>query len=315
MVRLWQHPAVPTEIVWPPPVHPGARVGVAALSGAVAPEALAAGLDTLRAFGLEPVTARNVGLAWGPFAGTDEERVAGLHELLADDSLAAILFARGGHGLLRVIDRLDWQAIAARPRAWIGYSDLTPLLLAIVERCGWVTFHGPMVATDLARGLDAAEAASFAAALAGAPPASLPIRFLREGEASGIVLGGCLSLLAEVAGTAWEPSLRGALLFVEDVNEPAYRIDRMLTHLRLSGTLSSVRAIVAGHFGGEWESGIADAGPAAAWQRESLLALPHPAAPVAYGLSCGHGRPNLTLPLGVRGRLDPLAGTLSFDLD
>jgi muramoyltetrapeptide carboxypeptidase len=172
-----------------------------------------------------------------------------------------------------------------------------------------------MVGTDLARGLDEAEGASFAAALAGEAPAPWPLRFLRPGPASGPVLGGCLSLLAAVAGTPWAPSLEGALLFVEDVNEPAYRIDRMLTHLRLSGTLSSVRAIVAGHFGGEWESGIAHAGPAAAWHRESLLALPGPAMPVAFGLPCGHGRPNLTLPLGAHARLDPLAGTLSFDLD
>jgi muramoyltetrapeptide carboxypeptidase len=307
-----------TPAAWPPPVLPGARVGVAALSGAVDPAALATGLDGLRALGFEPVPARNAEACWGPFAGHDEERVAGLHELLADDSLEAIFFTRGGHGLLRVIDRLDWDLMAARPRAWIGYSDLTPLLLRLTLGCGLVTFHGPMVGTDLARGLGAEETSSLLGALAGDLPPPLPVGFLREGEAEGPVLGGCLSLLAAVAGTPWAPALADALLFVEDVNEPAYRVDRMLTHLRLSGTLSSVRAIVAGHFGGEWESGIADAGPAAAWQRESLLALPgpaasSPAAPVAFGLPCGHGRPNLTLPLGAWARLDARAGALSFD--
>lgn len=287
---------------------------MAALSGPVAPEALAHGLEALRALGLEPVPAANVGARWGPFAGRDEERLAGFHELLDDDSLSAILFARGGHGLLRVLDRLDWARIEARPRAWVGYSDLTPLLLRIAERCCLVTFHGPMVGTDLARGLAAEEGASLLAALAGEPP-TMPVRFLREGAVEGRVVGGCLSLLAAVQGTSWAPDLRDAILFVEDVNEPAYKVDRMLTHLRLSGTLAGVRAIVAGHFGADWERGLAgpETGattePAGPWQLESLLELP---GPLALGLPVGHGVPNLTLPLGAVARLDPEREALVF---
>ena len=300
-------------------MRPGDRVGVAALSGPVAPEALDRGLDALRALGLEPVSAANVRSKWGPFAGRDEKRLAGFHELLEDESLSAIFFARGGHGLLRVIERLDWERIAARPRAWVGYSDVTPLLLRIVERCGLVTFHGPMVGTDLARGLAPEESASLVAALAGERP-SLPVRLLREVGAEGPVMGGCLSLLTAVLGTPWAPDLRDAILFVEDVNEPAYKVDRMLTHLRLSGTLAGVRAIVAGHFGADWERGLAGpqisatgAGattePAGPWQLESLLELP---GPLAFGLPVGHGVPNLTLPLGAHARLDPDRGALVF---
>ena len=134
------------------------------------------------------------------------------------------------------------------------------------------------------------------------PP--LPVRFLREGAAEGPLLGGCLSLLEAVAGTPWEPDLRGALLFVEDVNEPSYKVDRMLTHLRLSGTLSTVRAIVAGHLGSAWESDAI-----VPWHRETLLAIP---GPVAFGLASGHGLPNLTLPLGATARLDAAAGALTI---
>src|SRR5690606_17219592 len=112
------------------------------------------------------------------------------------------------------------------------------------------------------------------------------------------LLGGCLSLLEAVAGTPWEPDLAGSLLFVEDVNEPTYKVDRMLTHLRLSGTLSTVLAIVAGHLGSAWESdAISDTG---SWHRETLLSAP---GPVALGLPAGHGVPNLTLPLGALARL------------
>jgi muramoyltetrapeptide carboxypeptidase len=120
------------------------------------------------------------------------------------------------------------------------------------------------------------------------------------------VLGGCLSLLTAVLGTPWATALDDALLFLEDVNEPIYRIDRMLTHLRLSGSLARVRGILAGHFGGDWEQAVAN-GTAASWHRETLLALP---GPVALGLPCGHGTPNLTLPLGAHGRLDPIRGLL-----
>ena len=279
------------------------------------PEALERGLDELRGLGFEPVPATNLRSRWGPFAGTDDERLAGFHALLDDDSLAAVLFARGGHGLLRILDRIDWDRVAGRPRAWVGYSDVTPLLLRIAQRSGLVTFHGPMLGTDLARGLTAQEGASLLAALAGERP-SLPVRFARAGAAEGPVLGGCLSLLTAVLGTPWAPDLRDAILFVEDVNEPAYKVDRMLTHLRLSGTLRRVRAIVAGHFGAEWETGLTrpetepDATePAGSWQLESLLELP---GPLAYGLPGGHGTPNLTLPLGAPARLDPARGELVY---
>jgi muramoyltetrapeptide carboxypeptidase len=293
-------------VEWPPPVLPGDRVGVAALSGAAEPESVDRGLAALAALGYEPVPASNLKARHGILAGGEEERRDAFHRLLADESLGAIAFLRGGHGLLRLLPGIDWDLVGRRPRAFVGYSDLTPFLLQVVQRLGWVAFHGPMVATDVARGLDAAEAASFRGALAGEAPPPLPVRFVRAGDAEGPLLGGCLSLLEAVAGTPWETDLRGSLLFVEDVNEPTYKVDRMLTHLRLSGTLSTVRAIVAGHFGPAWES---DAISDAPWHRETLLAVP---GPVAFGVPSGHGLPNLTLPLGVRSRLDGAAGVLAI---
>ena len=312
---------------WPPPVRPGDRVGVAALSSAIEPAALERGLAALRDLGYEPVPARNLGARHGILAGGDDERLDAFHELIADESLAAVVFARGGHGLLRVLPRLDWELVARRPRAWVGYSDLTPFLLQVVERCGLVAFHGPMVGGELSRGLDEAEAASFRAALAGEGTLRYPLQWLREGpggprdgEAEGPVLGGCLSLLTAVLGTPWATRFDGALLFVEDVNEPLHRVDRMLTHLRLSGTLTGIRGVIAGHFGKDWEQAIRDIGSAGSagtgevetglaalrlesWHGETVLAMP---APVAFGLPCGHGTPNLTLPLGAWGRMQRL---------
>lgn len=291
----------------PPPVGPGDRIGVAALSGPVDPGRLETGLSALRRLGFEPVVADNVLLRHGLFAGSDADRLAAFHRLAADPDLPAILFARGGHGVLRLLPHLDWDLLARRPRVYMGYSDLTPFLLEVVRRLGLVAFHGPMVAADLARGMSPEDEASFLAALAGRWPAELPFQgALRSGEARGPLLGGCLSLLTATLGTPWAPDLAGAVVFWEDVNEPPYRIDRMLTHLGLSGNLGNIAGMIVGHLGDsqgpgrdpvDWSAQVAD----------NLAGYPWP---LAWGLESGHVPPNRTLPLGMAARLDAAAGRL-----
>jgi muramoyltetrapeptide carboxypeptidase len=289
----------------PPPVRAGDRVGVAALSGPAEPRRLEAGLDALSALGFDPVPAANLRRRDGLFAGGDAERLAGFHELAADPDLAAIFFLRGGYGLMRLLPHLDWDLVARRPRAWVGYSDLTPFLLEVVRRTGVVAFHGPMVATDLARGLDAAEEESLLAALAGDLPRALPLSLAEEDrhlpDVAGPLLGGCLSLLTSTLGTPWAPRLDGALVFVEDVEEPLYRLDRMLTHLRLSGRLTSIRAMIFGHLGC-LDAPHPDPAACVPQLRQGLAELRWP---VAWGLPAGHGSPNHTLPLGLHCRLEP----------
>ena len=125
-------------------------MGVAALSGPVEPEKLAAGVESLRRLGFEPVLAGNVLSRRGFLAGSDEERLAAFHELAADPGLRAIFFTRGGYGAMRILPALDWDLLARHPRAWVGYSDLTPFLMGVVRRLGLVSFHGPLVAGELA---------------------------------------------------------------------------------------------------------------------------------------------------------------------
>jgi muramoyltetrapeptide carboxypeptidase len=287
----------------PPPAGPGDRVGVAALSGAVDPARLEAGLAGLRALGFEPVPAANLRSRDGLFAGGDAERLDAFHRLAADPDLPAIFFARGGHGLLRVLPGLDWDLLRRRPRAYVGYSDLTPFLLEVVRRLGLVAFHGPMVAADLARGLDAEEEGSLLAALAGRYPAVQPFsRWLREpaaATASAPLLGGCLSLLTATLGTPFAPDLEGALVFWEDVGEPLYRLDRMLTHLGLSGNLANIAGMIVGHVG----DGQAAAEPAD-WPSLIGGSVGHFSWPLAWGLESGHAPPNRTLPLGLPARLE-----------
>jgi muramoyltetrapeptide carboxypeptidase len=298
----------------PPPLLPGDRVGVAALSGPVDPERLAAGVDALAGLGYRPVEAANLRSRTGLFAGGDDERLAAFHELAADPEVRAVVFARGGWGALRVLPRIDWDLLGRHPRAYVGYSDLTPFLLQVVARLGLVAFHGPMVAADLARGLAPEEAASFAAALAGDVAATHDLGWCAGGAAGeGPLIGGCLSLLTSTLGTAFAPDLDGAVLFFEDVDEPPYRVDRMLTHLRLSGRLSSLQGMIAGHLTCDLparrnpEHRAADE-PS---NEDLLRELAGEAGwPVAWGLCAGHASPNLTLPLGARVRLDPGRRTL-----
>jgi muramoyltetrapeptide carboxypeptidase len=280
----------------PPPVRPGDRVGVAALSGPVDPEKLARGLDALRGLGFEPVPAANLAARSRLFAGDDAERLAAFHELIADPTLTAVFFSRGGHGLLRLLPDIDWSLIGARPLAWVGYSDVTPLLLQIVQRFGWTTFHGPLVAAEMARGLSHEESDSLLAALSGEPQQVPFAGRLRRGEGEGVLLGGCLSLLTATLGTPYFPDLDEALLFWEDTNEPLYRVDRMLTHLRVSGSLRKVKGMVVGSC--SCTDSPPDEAAEAAWlasAAEIAAGLPGPS---VWGVPAGHDAPNWTLPLG-----------------
>lgn len=293
----------------PPPVVPGDVVGVAALSSVADPDALDAGLRQLRELGFRIRPARNLRSDWLGFAGRDDERLAGFHELVAAPEVKAILFARGGHGLLRVLPGVDWELIARHPKAYVGYSDLVPLLLQITSRLGLISFHGPMVASDLGTTLDASERESLVSALAGRLQRSLPCDCDTAARpVEGPLLGGCLAMLVATLGTPWFPRLDGSILFLEDVNEPLYRLDRMLTQLRLSGKLRRVKGMILGHLAAE------GGGDPELWLRLRERSTANgKRGIVAWNLPGGHGRPNLTLPLGAPVRLDPEAGALVVD--
>jgi muramoyltetrapeptide carboxypeptidase len=295
----------------PPPAGPGDRVGVAALSGPVDPERLDRGVAALRRLGFEPVLAdnlqNNLRSRQGLFAGEDAERLDAFHRLAADPQLPAIFFARGGYGVMRVLPGIDWDLLRRHPRAYVGYSDLTPFLLEVARRSGLVAFHGPMVAADLARGLNSDEEESLLGALAGRYPAEQPfagwLREPRGGEVRGTLLGGCLSLLVATLGTPFAPDLETGIVFWEDVGEPPYRIDRMLTHLGLSGNLANIAGMIVGSLGespgpdgsvdgsANWSITVADALAGFSW-------------PLAWGLESGHVAPNRTLPVGLPARLE-----------
>jgi muramoyltetrapeptide carboxypeptidase len=291
----------------PQPLAPGARIGVAALAGVADPAALGAGVDWLRQRGYEVVLAPNVSARDGYLAGSDEARLHGLSFLL-DDGVNALMLARGGYGITRLLPVLPWQRLAAWGGWVVGFSDATALHAALAHRFPNATLHGPMV-TSLARRPRDADA--LVAWLSGKAPRRL-FRFRAErvvlpGKAHGIAVGGNLSLLASLTGTGFEPEYDGAVVFLEDVAEPGYRLDRLLTQMRLSGRLARVRAVVAGlmHRCGRGEVGWHER-----WRR--LLAEAVPDAVVVEGVSFGHGLRNAPFPLGVEVEIDTGAGEICW---
>jgi muramoyltetrapeptide carboxypeptidase len=287
----------------PRALRPGDRVGVCAPAGAVDLERLDRGMQTLRTLGFDVVVGESVRARSRFTAGTIEERVRDLQTLWSDDSVAGIVCARGGAGAGWVAARVDAPAMAARPKVLMGYSDIT-FLHSLLNSHGLVTFHGPMVATDLSEGRY--DEVSLRAALfdggrtyATAPDDILPIR---PGRGEGRLQGGCISILAAGAGTpyALRPDPEGAILFLEDIDEKPFRIDRALMQLRASGAFDTARGIVFG----DMQGCNPPHGAEYTLQDVILEALKGIDVPIAIGLSSGHTRnPNVTLPFGVRARL------------
>jgi muramoyltetrapeptide carboxypeptidase len=246
----------------------------------------------------------------GPAARRRDE----MHALLADDEVRAIVCARGGAGASGLLPLLDPALVRRHPKALLGCSDVTFLHL-FLERLDLVSLHGPMAAGDLARGSYDRPSLRHALFGEGAPYATEAddLEALRAGEGEGILLGGCLSILASAAGTPWalRPRSEGTILFLEDVHERPYRIERMLRQLRQSGAFAALRGIVFGDMKGCAPKADEDY----ALEGVILEALEGLEVPVALGLSSGHTTlPALTLPLGVRARLTCDEATARFEV-
>lgn len=266
-----------------------------------------AGARMLEERGLRVTLASNISERHrGYLAGTDEARQEQLNHYLRSDEFDAFFFARGGYGAMRILDGIDYDAITANPRPIIGFSDITALHQAIAVRCGVGSFHGPMVNLDWFNGLSPEIEQWFWSMLAGDAP--LVRRFtgeqvLFEGTAEGVLFGGCLSLTTALTGTPYDFWIDDGIWFFEDVEEPAYRVDRMLTHLRLSGRLKKIRAVVIGKLKG---CGSDD-------EMVSLLRefFGSSNIPVIRDLPFGHHGDNLLLPVGGLVRIDTRDGTLT----
>jgi muramoyltetrapeptide carboxypeptidase len=281
----------------------GDCIGLAAPASPFQREALAAGVAVLRDLGFRVHYTPHVFDAYRYLAGTDATRATDLQALFANPEVKAIFCCRGGYGSQRLLPYLDPILIRANPKIFMGYSDLTSLLLYLYSRCRLVTFHGPVVAGDLHADLEPAILHQLKGVLSGdddamQPPAQFleTLTVLRPGEAEGHLLGGCLSLFVCSIGTPFQPQTQGSILFFEDRGERLYAIDRMLTYLKLSGVFAGVRGIVFGNI----EPVQADHDQPYSMPEVILDVLDDLDMPILYGFPAGHCAQPLTLPFGVR---------------
>ena len=308
-------------LILPHRLEPGATVAlVAPASPPPDPAIIDDALAALAAWGFRVRPGRHLRARQGFLAGTDRQRAGDLMRAFRDPRVQAIFCLRGGYGTTRLLPLLDYSVIRAHPKILVGYSDITALHSAILQRTGLLTFHGPMLASELNReDYPAFSRASWQRALmqpvpAGSicqngPPGSVVV--IRRGRAEGLLIGGNLSLLCALLGTPWQPDFRNRILFFEDVGEAPYRLDRMLTHLHAAGVLAQVAGVAVGvchncrdpraTVGGEYRQSVADV------LRERLYPL---GVPVVMGLPFGHVPHNATLPVGGQALLDARAGDL-----
>jgi muramoyltetrapeptide carboxypeptidase len=270
-------------------VAPGAAVEEAGVN---------AGVRLLERAGFRVRVGASVLKRAGYLAGRDAERLADLLDMFTDTNVRAVVAARGGYGSGRLLPLFDPMIAQRNAKIFVGYSDITYLLTQLVERAGLVAFHGPML-VGLDNNLEAADAliGLLSGDRAGWNLSASTI--IQPGTAEGMIVGGCLSILVAGLGTPYDIDTTGRLLFIEDVNEKPFRIDRMLTHLRQAGKLDGVAGVIVGEMAG-CVSGPDEKVTVLDVLREAFASARYP---VVFGLTSGHGAGTTTLPLGVRARL------------
>ena len=304
---------------------PGQTIGMVAPSAAPnEPERIRFAIDTVESLGFKVKPGAHLYDRDGYLAGSDAARAADLNAMFADDGVDAIWCVRGGYGASRILPALDYALMQQKPKALIGYSDITALHMAIHRHAGLVTFHGPVAFRaftpyslgELKRVLWTGETP---VRLGGPPPFERTegrvdwenrVATLVPGKARGRLLGGNLCLMSHLCGTPYFPDLRGAILFLEDVEEAYYRIDRMLTQLWLSGALAGVTGVAFGKFTScEPSAFFLQNRPLEDILAERCRAL---GVPAISGIMVGHIEDQTTLPVGCLAELDADAGTLTL---
>jgi muramoyltetrapeptide carboxypeptidase len=291
----------PAKTIKPAALRRGDKIGLIAPASSFNHERFMVGCDRLRQMGYEPVYSQNIFERDIYFAGSQERRIHEFQDFWRRDDIAALICVRGGYGSNYLLEKLDYGLIAAKPKILLGCSDITSLLTAIHDRTGLIGFHGPMVAKDIADGTF--DEASWKSALQGESNWTVPssgVEVLRTGKAAGRLYGGCLSMLVASLGTPYEIQTGDCILFIEDIGEKPFRVDRMLMQLRLAGKLEKVR----GFLFGEMLDCAPPKGESYTLQQVIMRVLEPYNVPIVYGLKSGHvSSGNITLPIGVQAEL------------
>ncbi|MCG8607317.1 LD-carboxypeptidase [bacterium] len=300
----------------PERLRSGDTIGVISPGSPVLPGRLERGIEYLKRSGYSVRLGQHVSDANGYLAGSDKDRTEDIHRMYRDDEVAAIFCTRGGYGTPRLLNRIDYDLIRRNPKIFVGFSDITALQLAILAKSDAITFSGPMVGAEMARDMDSLTERHFWDLIGGASRSlwlsakDAALKCLRPGKARGPLIGGCLSLICSLVGTPYLPDLTGAILLVEEVGEAPYRIDRLLTQLRLSENLQKLSGILFGKF-----ENCVSKSPDDSLSIEQVIrdATSDLTIPVIYGVSYGHVDQKFTFPMGADIELD--AELLSIRID
>ena len=281
----------------PPRLKPGDTIGIVAPAGPFDPEKFMKGKAVLESMGFQTFFDEDIFQKHGFLAGTDSQRLDQVNRLFADPCVQAIVCARGGYGSMRILPFLDFEAIQTHPKIFLGFSDVSALLSVLCDQCGLITFHGPLV-TTLAKATEKTIVAMKTALTSDAPLVLIPEdgQVIKSGVCSGLVTGGNLTTLCHLVGTPYAPNFKGKILFFEDVGEMPYRIDRMLTQMKMAGCFKEIAGLILGTF--------KDCG-----QLNEIVGIFNTIfedanIPILAGFNMGHGEHNLTIPMGLGATLD-----------
>ena len=275
------------------------------------------GVKYLESLGYQVKVGANIGKNHGYLAGTDQERVDDLHTMFKDKNVKAIFTLRGGYGAFRLLDKIDYRLIRNNPKIFVGYSEITSLQMAFLEKANLITFAGPMVAVDFYDDVSTYTNDLFWATITSTKklgkleyPENQKLPYLQKGLATGRLIGGNLAVFAALLGTEYFPNLTGKILMIEDIGELPYRVDRMLNQLRLSGTFKKVKGIILGRFVDCHEHdpnkktltlGEVVSDYIGALKIPSIYTFPH-----------GHIKDFVTIPFGLKVNLNATKGTVEF---
>lgn len=295
-------------MIRPKPLKKGDTVAIIAPASPADKNLIDSCINSLENLGLNVVVGKSCTSEYGFLSGTDDIRANDINSMFANKSINGIFAIRGGYGCARLLNLIDFNLIKKNPKVFIGYSDITALHIAINQKSKLITYHGPMVSTELIKGLDEYSFNYYNKFLFCndnmielCNPIENPIKTINPGIAEGKLIGGNLSLICSSLGTKYEINTKNKILFLEEVGEVPYKVDRMLTHLKQSGKLKDANGIILGAF----------TDCVAPKDKKSLslddifneIILPLKK-PTIYNLACGHCLPTLTLPLGAKIRLD-----------
>lgn len=306
------------KTIKPKKLLPGELVGV--VSPASSPDDLTKinlGVQYLEKLGYKVAVGKNVGHIKGYLAGSDSERVDDLHSMFANKEVKAIFTVRGGYGCLRLLDKLDYNLIKKNPKIFVGYSDINALQLAILKNCGLITFSGPMVAVDFAGDISPFTEENFWKIITSDKkigrlhnPNDEKFFMLNKGRAEGEIIGGNLTIIASMLGTEYLPDFNKSLLLLEDINEPPYKVDRMLNQMKAAKIIKRISGIILGRFVNCYE---VDQMKNSLTLNEVIEDYFHSLKiPVVYNFKHGHIKDNLTVPLGISALMNSEKGIIEI---